>query len=179
MQHIMKTAALGAAIALFSACGGSTAPATEEKTPQAAAANPAPEQSVTLKEDKLNAVFQQYLALRNDLVKGDADAAARAGLAIEAGAKELSNGGPLAAQAATIAGSSDLAVQRKAFAELSTQLLPLVKAAGVQGGKLYVDFCPMALNDKGAMWISDSEGIRNPYFGDQMLTCGEVQETLQ
>jgi Cu(I)/Ag(I) efflux system membrane fusion protein len=37
----------------------------------------------------------------------------------------------------------------------------------------------MAFNDKGAYWLSDKEAIRNPYFGDKMLTCGSVEETLR
>jgi Cu(I)/Ag(I) efflux system membrane fusion protein len=37
----------------------------------------------------------------------------------------------------------------------------------------------MALNDKGAYWLSEFEEIRNPYFGDAMLTCGEVVETYR
>jgi Cu(I)/Ag(I) efflux system membrane fusion protein len=32
--------------------------------------------------------------------------------------------------------------------------------------------------DTGAYWISDSKEIRNPYFGDAMLTCGEVKKEL-
>lgn len=43
---------------------------------------------------------------------------------------------------------------------------------------LYKQYCPMALNDKGAYWLSAQSDIKNPYFGDAMLTCGEVQETL-
>ena len=30
----------------------------------------------------------------------------------------------------------------------------------------------MAFNNEGAYWLSDAEQIRNPYFGDKMLTCG-------
>jgi Cu(I)/Ag(I) efflux system membrane fusion protein len=37
----------------------------------------------------------------------------------------------------------------------------------------------MAFNNEGAYWLSDSEQIRNPYFGDKMLTCGVVKEKLQ
>jgi hypothetical protein len=36
----------------------------------------------------------------------------------------------------------------------------------------------MAFDDTGATWISYSEEIKNPYFGDQMLHCGTVQEEL-
>jgi Cu(I)/Ag(I) efflux system membrane fusion protein len=37
----------------------------------------------------------------------------------------------------------------------------------------------MAEKDKGAYWFSSSEEIKNPYFGDAMLKCGENRETLK
>jgi len=55
----------------------------------------------------------------------------------------------------------------------------LVKDSGLESGELYVAHCPMALNDKGASWVSNSKEIRNPYFGESMLTCGSVKETLK
>jgi Cu(I)/Ag(I) efflux system membrane fusion protein len=36
----------------------------------------------------------------------------------------------------------------------------------------------MAFDNKGAYWLSDQAKIRNPYFGDKMLECGEVKDTL-
>ncbi|MDP8212737.1 MAG: efflux RND transporter periplasmic adaptor subunit [Candidatus Zapsychrus exili] len=41
--------------------------------------------------------------------------------------------------------------------------------------KLYLSFCPMAFG-KGAYWLADTEQIRNPYYGAEMLECGEVKE---
>jgi len=42
---------------------------------------------------------------------------------------------------------------------------------------LYTAFCPMAFDFKGAKWIQRGTEINNPYFGDQMLRCGDIQET--
>jgi Cu(I)/Ag(I) efflux system membrane fusion protein len=42
---------------------------------------------------------------------------------------------------------------------------------------VYKEYCPMAFDNKGAYWLSESEEIRNPYFGKSMLTCGEVTTT--
>jgi Cu(I)/Ag(I) efflux system membrane fusion protein len=36
----------------------------------------------------------------------------------------------------------------------------------------------MAFNNSGAYWLSDNATIRNPYFGDKMLSCGSVEEKL-
>jgi hypothetical protein len=76
-----------------------------------------------------------------------------------------------------IQASSDIEEQRKTFSALSDALYKSVKAFGLGGVKAYYEFCPMAL-DGGAYWLSNEEKIRNPYFGDKMLTCGSVQERL-
>jgi Cu(I)/Ag(I) efflux system membrane fusion protein len=36
----------------------------------------------------------------------------------------------------------------------------------------------MANNNKGAVWLSMEEEIRNPYYGDAMLTCGSLIDSL-
>jgi len=36
----------------------------------------------------------------------------------------------------------------------------------------------MVNNDTGAHWLSDEEGILNPYYGASMLTCGWVDEEI-
>ena len=58
-------------------------------------------------------------------------------------------------------------------------MITLLKKDGLSNGEVYVQYCPMAFNDKGASWISSSKEIRNPYFGDKMMNCGEVKETIQ
>jgi hypothetical protein len=75
--------------------------------------------------------------------------------------------------------NKDIEVQRKAFSKLSDTLYRSIKAFGLDGTTAYYEFCPMAFNDEGAYWLSDQEKIRNPYFGDEMLTCGVVKEKLQ
>ena len=73
--------------------------------------------------------------------------------------------------------SVNIDTQRKAFIQLSATLITSVKAFGINK-KIYNQFCPMANNDKGASWLSFQENIKNPYFGDAMLTCGNVEETI-
>jgi Cu(I)/Ag(I) efflux system membrane fusion protein len=34
-------------------------------------------------------------------------------------------------------------------------------------------------NKTGAYWLSESADIRNPYYGEAMLTCGETKETMK
>lgn len=183
MKQFLKVTCPLAAAVLLAACGGSATSektaAKEDHTGHDHAAAPAAPAAVQLKDDKLNAVYQHYVHLTNALVKGDAAEAKIAGNAIETGAKEVTGGDKLAADAAKIMAAADIDAQRTAYSSLSNEMIGLVKKSGLSSGALYVDFCPMAMNDKGGYWISASKDIKNPYFGDAMLTCGEVKETVQ
>jgi len=78
-----------------------------------------------------------------------------------------------------ILGTDDIEAQRSSFSALSDNLYKSIKAYGLGTATAYYDFCPMAFNDQGAYWLSDNKEIRNPYFGDKMLTCGRVAEELK
>lgn len=71
-----------------------------------------------------------------------------------------------------------VAHQREHFAALSKDVYDLVKSLG-SGQTLYQDFCPMYNNNKGAIWLSETKDIKNPYLGAAMPTCGSVKETIQ
>lgn len=73
--------------------------------------------------------------------------------------------------------STEVKTQRTAFIQLSSAMISSVKAFGINK-KIFNQFCPMANNNKGANWLSFQEKIKNPYFGDAMLTCGNVEETI-
>ena len=64
--------------------------------------------------------------------------------------------------------------QREHFASLSNNIYELLKALKLNATTLYEQYCPM----KKAYWLSESQQIKNPYFGSQMLTCGKVTATL-
>lgn len=68
--------------------------------------------------------------------------------------------------------------QRLAFADLSDAVYKTIKMFDVTGLNVYYQFCPMARDNTGAYWLSLEEEIKNPYFGEAMLTCGETKETL-
>jgi Cu(I)/Ag(I) efflux system membrane fusion protein len=73
-------------------------------------------------------------------------------------------------------------MKRSHFSIVSNKLTEVVKSFGfklTERGTLYLQFCPMAFDDQGGYWLSSEEEIRNPYFGDMMLKCGEVKETIK
>lgn len=134
---------------------------------------------VSLKDDQLNAIYQHYVHLTNALIKGDLAEAKIASNAIELGSKTLPNGSGLSSLSAKISAATSLDSQRILYADLSNEFIAKVKSSGLSAGEIYVEYCPMALNDKGASWLSNQKEIRNPYFGEHMLNCGEVKETLK
>lgn len=77
-----------------------------------------------------------------------------------------------------IMNSDDFENQRKAFKPFNEALIEPLKSLGTGKNKVFIQFCPMADNDSGAFWLSSKEEIMNPYFGDMMLHCGEVTDTI-
>ena len=68
--------------------------------------------------------------------------------------------------------------QRSHFKQVSASLKAAVQGFGVNE-KVFVAFCPMADGNKGAYWLSTEEKVVNPYFGNAMLTCGEIKEVIE
>lgn len=64
--------------------------------------------------------------------------------------------------------------QREHFASLSKNLYEVVKGLKLNTTTVYAQYCPM----KKATWLSESNAVKNPYYGKQMLTCGKTTETL-
>lgn len=83
----------------------------------------------------------------------------------------------LKASATQISNTSDIKNQRDNFIHLSAHLINAVKTFGINQ-KVYVDYCPMVNNDEGAFWLSNKKEILNPYYGANMLKCGEISEEI-
>lgn len=67
-----------------------------------------------------------------------------------------------------------LADQRSQFVGLNETLVSVYKQISEISDSIFIQKCPMANNNKGAIWLSHSKVIENPYFGEEMLSCGEV-----
>ena len=139
-------------------------------------------------------ILTGYLQLKNALTKDNGKEAATAGNAIVATlatvdmksipAEKMKSymdiADDLKEHAEHIgANASKIEHQREHFVMLSKDIADLVKNFGNGGQTLYKDFCPMANDGKGAVWISEMKEIKNPYFGKAMATCGSVKETIQ
>ncbi len=76
--------------------------------------------------------------------------------------------------AVAISQTKDLNVQRVKFSTLSANMFVVAKTVKLSAEPIYQQYCPM----KKASWLSDVKVIKNPYYGNAMLTCGSVKETL-
>jgi Cu(I)/Ag(I) efflux system membrane fusion protein len=80
--------------------------------------------------------------------------------------------------AQNVAEAETIDAQREYLPALTENMIGLVTHYKVTSQAVYKQYCPMAFNDKGAYWLSNSDSVINPYFGDMMLRCGEVVESL-
>jgi Cu(I)/Ag(I) efflux system membrane fusion protein len=142
---------------------------------------------------QITEVFDAYVELKDAFVSSDADKvrkeAGRTQEALEKVDMKLVSGPAhsdwmtfhqqIDTSLKSISSIDDIEAQRAEFSKLSGALYNTIKAYGLSGKTAYYEFCPMAFDDQGAYWLSNEEKIRNPYFGEKMLTCGSVQETLQ
>ena len=143
-------------------------------------------------QQQLKQVYDNYINLKDALVEDNSEQATSDAKKIissfrkinmelltgEAHKQWMTLEGHIQSSANSISKSSEIKTQRDHFKQLSTQLIKAVQLFGVNE-KVYVEFCPMADNNNGAYWLSKEEQILNPYFGDTMLKCGEVKQTIE
>ncbi|MBS3807625.1 MAG: efflux RND transporter periplasmic adaptor subunit [Bacteroidales bacterium] len=166
---------------------------TAEATKQTTASSDIPEKKLLWPDresEKYQDLVNEYLTLKDQLV-GDQKASESAKKLLEtlqsvdmsafsqqAHKIWMDLQGTLTEKSRAILQTGEMKEQRRHFIDLSNAMITLVKTFKSPGSKLFVQFCPMADNDQGAYWLSSQEQIRNPYFGDMMLTCGEVRDEV-
>jgi hypothetical protein len=135
-----------------------------------------------------DATLIAYYGVKNALISGDATAASAKAKDLLAAITALPAEQLATADKATwtkyaaklqfdarhIVENSDIAHQREHFASLSENMFAAVKALKLNTAMVYRAYCPM----KKSYWLSEAAVIKNPYYGNAMLTCGEVKQTL-
>ncbi|MEP1033160.1 efflux RND transporter periplasmic adaptor subunit [Ekhidna sp.] len=143
-------------------------------------------------KEQIQAVFSAYLPVKDALIRSDVNTAKkeaeRLQLAInevdmklvknEAHMEWMKDLDVLQKAADGIRNETELEKARMMLSPLSDQLFHTLKKYDVRV-EGYRQYCPMAFDNKGAFWLSDSDEVLNPYFGDAMLTCGNVEEELK
>ncbi len=142
---------------------------------------------------QLTKVYKDYLDMKNAFVETDAKKVASEAKDVIASLKSVDMGllkgdahnmwmdqlKTLNSTISAIGKSDDIEKQRQEFVQFNLVFYKSVKMFGLQNVTAYYQYCPMANNDKGAYWLSSTEDILNPYFGDIMLSCGETKETIK
>lgn len=144
----------------------------------------------TQKNDLASAIIDGYLVLKNALVNEDSEKAAEGGKMMltafsnfemnkltETQLTKYMEIAESAKEHAEHIVKNPIDHQREHFEDLSKDVNDLIALVGTDK-MLYQDFCPMASNNKGAIWLSETEEINNPYFGSKMLKCGSVQKQI-
>ena len=133
---------------------------------------------VEFSNDAVGSAYQHYMHVKTALVNTNAEEAQSGGkMLVEAlGKVENSNKATEAAQ--KIANTQAINEQRTAFLDLSAGMEEVLSGA-IASGEIYKQYCPMAFDGKGGSWLSASQEVRNPYYGDKMLKCGSVRDTIK
>ena len=137
-------------------------------------------------------VLDAYIQLKDALVKSDGTNSSSASKTLLTAIQELNISelnadthtqwmkvvNDLKEDAEHISETKEITHQRDHFMSLSKNLFTVLKVSKSET-PIYYQFCPMANKGKGANWLSLENKIKNPYYGNQMLTCGKVVETIQ
>jgi hypothetical protein len=137
-------------------------------------------------------VLNAYIQLKDALVKSDGTSSLGASKALLTAIQEVNMSelnadthtqwmkvvNDLKEDAEHISETKEITHQRDHFMSLSKNLFTVLKVSKSET-PIYYQFCPMANKGKGANWLSLENKIKNPYYGNQMLTCGKVVETIQ
>ncbi len=144
----------------------------------------------TQKNEATSGIIDSYLQIKNALVKDSNDGAAEGGKALLTAFSEFDMSGLTedqhkeymeiledAKEQAEHIVKSPIDHQREHFEVLSTDINDLIALVGTDK-TLYQDFCPMANDGNGAIWLSEIKDIKNPFYGSKMLKCGKVQKQI-
>lgn len=151
------------------------------------------EPSIKVENSKsASAVIDNYLSLKDALVKEDSKKSATIGKRMVSVLPKVNVSGvanqhkadvtrvikEASQEAKHIADNSDnIAKQREHFQSLTKSVKELIVITGSDRA-LFQSYCPMYNNNKGGAWLSESKEINNPYFGSKMLKCGSVQQEI-
>ncbi len=145
---------------------------------------------------QLGKVVNQYLTMKDAFFAGDEQAVEAAAkntldaldnvdmtlLKGDAHLKWMKLQKPIKDNLKGIISMKGIEMKRSHFSIVSDNLSEAIENFGIDSKiakTVYLEFCPMAFDNKGAFWLSDTKVIKNPYFGDKMPTCGEVKKTFQ
>ncbi|MFM6954159.1 MAG: DUF3347 domain-containing protein [Sphingobacteriaceae bacterium] len=174
MKTLLKNIVGVCTLAMLLACAQSTpkSTTTEHKIVKSS-------DSIQLKDSAQDELLKQYLVLKDALVSSNAATAQKEATTLTSLLKASAGFEKSVSMSDSIAKTNDLVKQRSTFTNLSNELITQFRKESLLKGSFYVQFCPMANEGNGGYWLSAEQEVRNPYYGDEMLNCGEVKETIR
>ena len=144
-------------------------------------------------QEQLKIVFNNYIKLKDALVKDDADdviieakntlsSLTKVDIKLLKDEKAHTDWMVLhkeiKSSVSSISEETNIKAHRSHFKRLSMHLTSAIETFGINE-IVYSQYCPMADNNNGAYWLSEQKKVINPYFGEAMLTCGEVKQVIE
>lgn len=134
--------------------------------------------SAVIDDEVTASVYDKYNKINMALVNSDPKTAKMVAVELlKSSGPQLESTG-LRESLSILANTQDIEEQRKSFSAFTVVVRNMLEGK-VSSGTIYYDYCPMAFNGKGGYWLANEEQIQNPYFGDEMLNCGTVEEKLE
>lgn len=175
MNKIKLFASALSIMAVYSACNQTKESTEAPKVDSVIVSAP---MAIELKDADSDLAYDQYLHLKDVLVLSESIQAQAAAKDLAVTLRKINGCENTAIMAEKIASGSSLNDQRVNFTSLSADLIDMFKHAEIASGSMFVQYCPMANDGDGGYWLASETEIRNPYYGDEMLNCGEVKETI-
>jgi hypothetical protein len=124
--------------------------------------------------DVVNNLVDPYLRIHASLTKDSTDGVKDNARAIVTEAESLGGGAiKLRDAARALEAAGDLKAARAAFGPLTDALLAYANETKmVLPDDLKLAYCPMVKKS----WLQKGETIANPYYGSEMLTCGDFRK---
>lgn len=147
---------------------------------------PPPEtQTAAPGQSQIDALVISYLGLRDALAQDQSEGLRDQFAAVRRAAQTLthSENAQIRARAETIVEQTstepeNLKQAREMFEDVSAATIEIVAIeppSDEAAQSLYVAYCPMA----EARWLQTSQELSNPYMGQKMPNCGEIQEAVK
>lgn len=141
-------------------------------------------------KNQLSIVFDSYFLLKDAFVAGNANEISKQTTAFFQSISKVEMGklsheshmiwmevlNNLESTSKQLAQEKNIDKQRIIFSKLSEPMYKLAQKAEL-GYTVYYQNCPMF--NGGSNWLSKDSSIKNPFYGNMMLTCGSTVEALK
>ncbi len=178
---------------VLTSCAGSDSASTEKPIENTEQVSSSAQNEEVTKKDNLSSILSSYFEMSDNLTNDSAADAAKSSEKLRIALKDF-QGADLSnkeyKEVDEIMKSSiehaehitenagDIHHQREHLVLLSLDIKDLIEIVGTDQ-KVYEAYCPMANNNKGAIWVTNKNEVENPYMGQSMPKCGKINGEIK